>query len=276
MRVASQRKTKALPNLELAVDEQETLQLVGLALPGLILQSVVHEINNPLSVVGGNLIVLEVLLEEVKELLTAETRAADEPAQSSARLHDLSKILTVLQEAHEGLEDAVQGADKAGKLLGHLRDLAPVHSEESIPCQMSNLIDKALELLGGAFKYEIEIFKELKPVAMVRGKYGDLLRLLVCLLARTRRASEESGRVWIRSWMDGQTVVISIEDTKRTHAERGSESCVKGRSPTAAELLLDKSLDFAEMLTRDLGGQIEVVATSTRGTRVFLRLPAAH
>ena len=276
MQVGSQRKTKVCwPDSESAADDRRALKLVGLALPGLILQSVVHEINNPLSAVGANIGVLEAMLEEIKEFLTAESRAGADLVKNDSDRHELDRILIVLQQAQECLNDATEGAAKAGCLLGHLRDLAPFAQEEERLWKLGDLVENALELLAGRLKYKVEIFKELNPVPLVRGRYSDLLRLLVCLIGRAGQVSGESGRVGIRTWTDGQTVVITIEDRGLAHDHGASVSDGHGRSPKPAELFLVKSLDFAAMVTRDLGGWFMVEKNTTAGTKVHVRLPAA-
>lgn len=218
-----------------------------LASIGRFAAGVAHEVGNPLT--GISLLAQNLRSEddpegvrERAELILAETRRID-------RI-----IRTLLTFSHGGA---------AGGGCREEVDAAALVDEA---LRLARLHDRARG---------IELAAEVEPGLALRCDRGQLLQVLINLLANACDASPEGARVLVRCFAAGDEVAIEVIDQGEGIAperlDRIFEPFYTTKEPGRGTGL---GLSISYGIVREHGGEIEVESVPGRGTRMRLRLPA--
>jgi signal transduction histidine kinase/ActR/RegA family two-component response regulator len=170
---------------------------------GQLAASMVHEVNNPLSCILGN---LEFAREKLREL------AARGPGATAAGTEG------VLQS----LADAERGALRIMDVVTDIRVMS--HCEDSAPSifDVSDAVRSALRVAGAQLEATSSVSAELEPLR-VRGNPGQLTQVVLSLLLASEGAmhgvAREQRALRISSWRDGDRAVLRITDTGPVIAE---------------------------------------------------------
>ncbi len=145
----------------------EKLAAVGTMTAGLS-----HEIRNPLNAAALQLNVLE-------------RRLARLPARERAALREpLTLVKDEIRRLDHVLEDVLQ--------------FARPREFEARPVELSAVVDKVLDFLGGEFeRRSVKLERRLSRPAMVRGDEERLRQVLVNLILNALEAVSEGGTVWV-------------------------------------------------------------------------------
>jgi len=167
--------------------EAHLIQSEKLAAVGQLVSGVAHELNNPLTSIAG---LSEFLLEQ-KDL------------GSKDRGH--------LRVIHEQ-------ADRAGRIVGNLLTFARKGTEERVPVDLNDVIERTLLLMSFDLQLkDVAIDKDLAPVPPVLGDRHALQQVVINLLSNAAQAVSENPpdrprRIELRSWSDDR-VRLRVADS---------------------------------------------------------------
>ena len=227
---------------------------------GRVAADIAHELNNPLSVVIGNLPPLTAQAELVASVAAA---SGDE------RLHDAARRLLRL------IEVVARGAERSATVVRDLRAFAHGSTATAGPVELHQCVELALRLLRSRWDNRIVVERCYTATAPALGVQGQLYQVAINLVANACDAVEGSGRLRVATSQDGEWVVLSIADDGIGIPDEDRARIFEPSFTTKPE---DRGtglgLAICRTIVRDHGGTIEVATQLGRGTKFEVRLPS--
>ncbi|MBI1831263.1 MAG: PAS domain S-box protein [Planctomycetes bacterium] len=192
-----------------------------LASIGLLSAGVAHEINNPLSFVANNLVVLERDCKALLDLLSLyQGGHADLNPALAERIRDFAaeidfpyiqaNTLRILGRTRDGIE-------RVTRIVQSLRGMARTGAHRRQDVRIPDVINGTLEILHGKFKHlGISVEQTHDPVPVVSCVSTQISQVILNLLLNAFQAIEaagrKDGRIRLRTVRRADEFVVEIED----------------------------------------------------------------
>ncbi|HXU61845.1 MAG TPA: response regulator [Polyangia bacterium] len=254
--------------------QEQLLISERMASMGTLAAGVAHEINNPLSVVTGNLHVLRGELEDLSRLVTDAETAGNStalPAEVRPRLAAL----------HEAVRDAEEASERVRSIVQDLRVFSRPEDDRREALDIHRVLESSLRMARNELRPRARVVLKFGTVPLVEGNDGRLGQVFLNLIVNAAHAIPE-GRVGqnaitIQTRGEGSMVVVEISDT-------GS-----GIAPEVLPRIFDAffttkpigvgtglGLAICHRLVTAMNGRIEVESRVGEGTTFRVWLPRAR
>lgn len=240
---------------------------------GQLVAGVIHELNNPLTIVNANLHVLDEYVTQLAKLIALyeaagvtnpEIQAYAEEIDLPYVQQDLPRILTSCQE----------GANRARSLVDELRRFSIANSPEIGPVDLKGILHSTVRLVESSYRQKVEFKLEVDKLPPVMGITGQLQQVLMNLLINACQAIKEKGVIHIRSRSEAGCAVIEVQDSGEGIAKdvlpRIFEPYFSTKSPTDGTGL---GLPISKRIVEKHGGRLDVVSSQGQGTTFTVVLP---
>lgn len=270
--------TQRLSLEEMMVQSEKMLSVGGLA------AGMAHEINNPLGAILHN-------VQNIRRRLSPDLQKnRDQAEQIGVSLEAIDRYLQA-REVPRLLDDIQQAGTRAAKIVTHMLSFSRRSNRQLAPCQLSALIDQALEIAGNDFDLtesfdfkSLVIQRQFDPaLGPVPGTANELEQVLVNLLKNAAQAIHQRerpstpGQITLRTRLAPPWAEIQVEDNGI-----GMPEAVRKRifEPffTTKEVGQGTGLGLSVsyfIITNNHKGQMEVHSTPGQGSCFTLRLPLA-
>jgi PAS domain S-box-containing protein len=285
-----------LVSQDVTEQKRAQLELVAsrhLALLGTLAAGVAHEINTPIQFVGDSLHFLRDaandllgLVDQLQRLrtraLTGDDLAGVIAAARTAEEHaDLDYLRNNMPAAFERCAD---GLARVATIVRSLKEFAHPAEKDMKAVDLNRVIDSALTIARGEYKYVADLETELgalPPVTCHSSELGQAILNVVVNAAHaigdTVQGTERRGRIRVQTRQEGDCAVISISDTGT-----GIPEAIRGRifDPffTTKEVGRGTGQGLAiawKTVTEQHGGQLTFDTKAGEGTTFFIRVPLA-
>jgi signal transduction histidine kinase len=174
---------------------------------GTLAAGVAHEINNPLSVVAGNLDVIRDDLERMARSLDQE-RAAPEL---------LDRLRGAAGGLRESVRDAEEATDRVRAIVRDLRVFSRPEDDRRDALDVHRVLESAARMARNEVRHRARLvfdFGRTPPVDGNEGRLGQVfLNLIVNAAHAIPEGNTESNTIALRTRFDGQMVVVEVADT---------------------------------------------------------------
>jgi signal transduction histidine kinase len=214
---------------------------------GRLAAGVVHELNNPLTVVT---MYTEMMLDEAR--------------LGGPLAGELDKL--------KAISEAVQ---RIQRFVRDLMSYARPGAERREPVALAEVIEKAERLCKPAFKEaDAAVVNELGPAPRVSAHPASLEQVLVNLITNAAEAIRGGGTITVSLATDGADAVIAVKDTGRGMAPDEAARCMEPFYTTAAGGKgTGLGLPIAAGIVARHGGRITFQTEPGRGSVFTVRLP---
>jgi PAS domain S-box-containing protein len=275
--IAIGRETTERKRLQAQVAQSDRLASVGVLAAG-----VAHEINNPLTYVLYN---LQTLTEDLPRLTEAVVRLQHSLGAQTAvdALGETAEVLGTdwLNDIVTRSNDAEDGARRVRDIVKDLKTFSRVDEERSVPVNLSDVIDSAINMVSNEIKYRARLVKEYGEIPTLLANDGKLAQVFLNLLVNATHAIEEGdvkgNEIKVRTRVEGELVVAEVHDTgcgiPESELRRVFEPFF-----TTKEVGLGSGLGLSicRNIITSIGGEITVESKPGEGTCFFVRLPVAQ
>ncbi|MDD0845495.1 sensor histidine kinase [Pseudomonas sp. Gutcm_11s] len=268
--------TQRLSLEEMMVQSEKMLSVGGLA------AGMAHEINNPLGAILHN-------VQNIRRRLSPElAKNQDLAVEIGIALDDVNAYLHN-REIPQLLDGIAQAGSRAAKIVTHMLAFSRRSNRQLAPCQLTVLIDQALEIAGNDFDLtesfdfkgiaiERDFDAQLGPVPATANELEQVLLNLLKNAAQAihlRDDDTEPGRIVLRTRLNPPWAEVQVEDNGI-----GMPELVRKRifEPffTTKEVGQGTGLGLSVsyfIVTNNHKGQLEVQSAQGKGTCFTLRLP---
>lgn len=200
IREASMREERRKIREQLLISER-------MASMGTLAAGVAHEINNPLSVVVGNLYVAR---QEFEALL-----ADPDESGPHGRSSEYRKATTFA--LRESLRDAEEAAERVRAIVRDLRVFSRPEDDARGPVDVRKILESSLRMARNELRPRAKVALEFEAVPSVEGNEGRLGQVFLNLLVNAAHAipdgRAEQNTITVRTALEGGMVIVEIEDT---------------------------------------------------------------
>lgn len=273
--------------LELELRLAQKLEAVGELAAG-----IAHEINTPIQYVGDTsrfidnaFAELMPVLDLYAELLVAchEGKVTPELLGKVEEAQETADVDYLRDRIPKACERTVDGVYRVSKIVRALRAFAHPPSLEIVALDINEAIRNTLIVATNEYKYVADVITNLGELPAIEANAGDINQVLLNLVVNAAQAigeaageSGERGSIYIRTWHEGEEVLVSIADTGP-----GIPDEVAGREfePFFTTKEVGRGTGQGLAISRTIiaerhGGSLTFDSEPGKGTTFLIRLPA--
>jgi len=259
---------------ELQQAQQRLVHSEKMASLGRLVAGVAHELNNPISVVFGNMHALQRYSARLTRYLQAV--GAERGTPELQRLREEMKIDRILEDMSPLIDGSLEGAERVSDIVQELRRYSGGQREGSSRFDLTALIRKAVQWVTKACRTKPQVEYRLPGAFEIEGRKGQIHQILVNLVqnALDAMAGQEAPSLELECVsLDGR-----IEVRVRDH---GPGIPVRDLSSVFDPFFTSKpvgqgtglGLYISYGLARDLGGDLGAANHPQGGALFTLSLP---
>jgi len=214
---------------------------------GALAAGLVHEINNPLSVISGNLQVLEGQFRVLVEILSQAGKPLPPNAAAAVALFA------------EAAADAAAAARRVQLLTRDLRQFSHPDESKLDPVDVHKVLEWSIRMTQNAVRGRFQLVRQFGDVPPVKGRTAALAQLFAYLLAKAAQATPHLPPAprtitLVTSCMDGMVAVDLIDSGTGVAAD---------------------ALPHARDLVTEMGGRVQVLDVPGGPANLRVLLPQA-
>jgi signal transduction histidine kinase len=271
--------------LQMQLAQTRKLESIGQLAAG-----IAHEINTPVQFVADNSRFLQGAFADLLELVRAYRALRDcvapgAPAAALATVEAAEKAADVdylVEEVPRAAGETLAGVEHVAAIVRALRTFAHPGRTEPALANLNQGLTSTLTVARSEIKHVAEVETELGELPAVRCHPGDLNQVFLNLIVNAAHAiadvvgdSGRKGVIRVKTWQEGDTVVVAISDTG-TGIPRPIHSRIFDPFFTtkAVGRGTGQGLAIAHAIVVDKHrGTLTFETTGGRGTTFYVRLP---
>ena len=234
-----------------------------LAMLGMLVAGLAHELNTPLGAIHSNHDVLQRALRRLQTILEDEVVTPDELVELRRVVRAIDDVLHVNDLAVERMTDLVRNLRGFGRLDRALIDRVDLHEG----------LDSTLAILAHELR-PIVVQKEYAELPVIECQPHQVNQVFMNLLLNARQATPPEGSITIRTARAGDQVRVSITDTGSGMDEsRLARIFEPGFTTKGARVGMGLGLPISRQIVQQHGGRIDVQSRPGLGTTFTVTLP---
>lgn len=260
--------------------EEQLVQAQKMESMGQLAAGIAHEINNPLGYVLMNFDSLGRYVESFRTLVNAQQAALDKLSHQTgdwqfelATLREELRFEFVESDVLHLLDESRTGLHRVRDIIQNLRFLSRRDEEEMQECNLCQIMDNALKVLGNETKKHT-VERNYGDVPAIAGWPGLLAQIFVNLIVNACQAMENSGILRISIQSREHDLQVQISDTgkgiPRIHYSRIFDPFFTTKPPGLGTGL---GLYISYGIARKHQGDLFFWSTEDKGTTFQLTLP---
>lgn len=257
---------------------RQLMQNEKMASLGRMLAGIVHEINNPINCVYGNLTPLNEYIKDLRQLLdTWENSVPQPPATVNAIAQEID--LDFLKQDLPKLLDSMQfGAVRARQILLSLKDFSRLDTVQPSSVNLHDCLESTLLILHSRVKKGVTITRNYGEIPAIEGYTGFLYQVFMNLLTNALDALEDvpDPEITITTKRQGSDwVTICIRDNGCGIVPENQEKIFESfftTKPRGVGTGLGLALSH-QIVVEKHGGQLTVESKVNQGTEFIVTLP---
>ncbi|MFZ0881914.1 MAG: ATP-binding protein [Candidatus Acidiferrales bacterium] len=273
--------------MEVELRHAQKLEAVGGLAAG-----IAHEINTPIQFIGDNTRFLQNSFADSIEMILKYEEISEQIAKGYPRPATLQELHAIRQriewdflrtEVPKAFDQMLDGINRVATIVRAMKEFSHVdRSSEKVPADINKAIESTLIVARNEVKYVADVETGLGALPPVTCHLGDLNQVFLNLFVNAAHAigdvvkgTGEKGRITVRTWQEGDHVVVSVADTGTGIPER-----VRGNifDPFFTTKEVGKGTGQGLALARAIvvekhGGTLSFETEMGKGTTFFVRLP---
>ncbi|MCD6580520.1 MAG: PAS domain S-box protein [Desulfuromusa sp.] len=203
-------------NAELKSTQSQMLQREKMASIGQLAAGVAHEINNPIGFVSSNLRSLDKYIKKLTSYLGLLEKNIKEKApdiwQEIKPERKKLKIDFLLEDCDDLIVESLDGSERVRKIVQNLKTFSRVDQAEEQLADLNECLESTIAIVWNEIKYKATLEKDLAELPDLYCSPQELSQVFTNILVNAAQAIEKDGLIKIRSWLEDDSIFISIQD----------------------------------------------------------------
>ena len=181
-----------LKNMQLQLVQSEKMSALGSLVAG-----IAHEINNPISFIGGNIKIANEFVKDLFGLMNLYQNHYPNPVQEITEEIEAVELDYLYEDLPKVISSMQQGVDRLYDLSISLRTFSRADTQKKVECNIHDCINSTLIILKHRFKAsnnrpQIELIADYGNLPSVKCFPGQLSQVFMNLISNAIDALEES------------------------------------------------------------------------------------
>jgi two-component system, NtrC family, sensor kinase len=284
---------KVLRGIALDITEQKKLELElrgaqKLESVGRLAAGVAHEINTPVQFVSDSVHFVRDAMGDLATLVdkyrtALQSNEVGESVREAASQAEADADLEYLTEnVPKALDRSLEGLERVATIVRSMKEFAHPDQTDMALVNLNQAVQSTLVIARNEYKYVADVeaeYGEIPPVTCYAGEVNQAILNIVVnaahAIAEKNGGTEERGRIALRTWTEGDSVLISIGDTGG-----GIPDSIRERvfDPFFTTKEVGKGTGQGLAIARSVihdkhGGELTFETQPGHGTTFFIRLP---
>ncbi len=283
LEVEVQDRTKELKNAYAELQNTQAMMVHSEKMKSLgeLVAGIMHEINNPINFIYGNMTHLSNYSNDLIELIDDFTNNSKSLSEEERTAFEKKKEELDFEFLKTDMPDLIksckEGADRAKNIIQDLKSFSRMEEAAITDVDVIHEIETTLNILHNKLKNKTEIHKEYtEPIPKIEAFGGQLNQVFMNILDNAAGAIEKQGDIWIRVQLDNsyQNLIIQIEDNGIGMDE---ETVRKVFDPFFTTKPVGQGTGLGMSITHKIiknhQGDIKVSSEKNKGTKFTITLP---
>ena len=202
---------------ELAKTQGHMVRQEKMVALGQLVAGVAHELNNPISFVYSNTILLKdsfAQLHRVLEYYDSVEGLAREIEEGANQIKGQIDYNFLVGDIAQALEDCHEGARRVRDIVLNLRTFSRLDDSELQRADITEGIESTAKILGQFFRPDrVVLHREYGKIPEIECYAGQLSQVWMNLMVNAAQAMNSKGDLFIGARVDGDRLVVSFRDT---------------------------------------------------------------
>ncbi len=246
---------------------------------GELVAGIMHEINNPINFIYGNLSHLNNYSSDLIKIIDTYTELSENLTPDKKKMVNELKQEIDYEFLKSDLPDLIrscrEGTERTRNIILDLKNFSRMEEVALTNVDLPKEIDTTLNILHNKFKNKITVHKEYEEnLPKIEGYGGQLNQVLMNILDNAAYAIEEKGDVWIRLKAVDNNVIIEFEDNGRGMDDTTVQKIFNPfftTKPVGQGTGLGMSISYK--VIKNHQGDIKIDTELGRGTKFTIKLP---
>ena len=208
------------------LEKSQMLQSIGKLSAG-----IAHEINTPIQFLGDNMRFLDDSFKQMSELTRIYAKLRDSVSRDAPDNEIVAEISTkeeeieidfLIDEIPQAIEQSLDGIKLVSKIVSAMRDFSHIDDRQMAAADLNKALSSTITILRNELKYVADIEKDLdENLPEIVCCIDDMHQVFLNLLINAAHSIEEvidtgsvqRGVITVKTYVQGEDVVISISDT---------------------------------------------------------------
>ena len=201
---------------QLAQTQGHLVKQEKMAALGQLVAGVAHELNNPISFVYSNTILLRDSYAELNKLLKFYEGASGMPAEISTHAEKIKKEIDyeyLSGDITQALTDCHEGARRVRDIVLNLKTFSRLDDTESQLADITEGIDSTVRILGHLFRPDrVVLHREYAEIPRIECFAGQLSQVWMNLMTNAAQAMNNKGNLWIATGIHDDSIIVRLRD----------------------------------------------------------------
>ena len=267
---------KELQNTQAMMVHSEKMKSLGELVAGIM-----HEINNPINFIYGNMTHLKNYSEDL--IMLIDKFAEYTELLPEDKKQEYQKLLKEIdyEFLKEDLPDLIkschEGTERTKNIILNLKDFSRMEESAITNVDLPKEIDSTLNILNNKFKNKITVHKDYhEDVPKIEAYGGQLNQVFMNILDNAAFAvsDKDHGDVWITIRKDNKFAYVEIEDNGKGMSDETKNKIFNPfftTKPVGQGTGLGLSISYK--VIKNHNGNIDVQSELGKGTKFIIKLP---
>jgi signal transduction histidine kinase len=201
---------------ELAQTQGHLVKQEKMAALGQLVAGVAHELNNPISFVYSNTILLRESYSQLHRLLDFYHQAEGLPEAVSREAREIKEQIDydyLVDDIPQALDDCHEGSRRVRDIVLNLRTFSRQDDSEAQLADITEGIEGTIKILGNLFRPDrVILHKDYAELPKIECYAGQLSQVWMNLLANAAQAMNNQGDIWLTTGIRGDRVFVQVRD----------------------------------------------------------------
>ena len=267
---------KELQNTQAMMVHSEKMKSLGELVAGIM-----HEINNPINFIYGNMTHLKNYSEDLIMLIDkfaeyTELLPEDKKQEYQKMLKEIDYEF-LKEDLPDLIKSCHEGTERTKNIILNLKDFSRMEESAITNVDLPKEIDSTLNILNNKFKNKITVHKDYhEDVPKIEAYGGQLNQVFMNILDNAAFAvsDKDHGDVWITIRKDNKFAYVEIEDNGKGMSDETKNKIFNPfftTKPVGQGTGLGLSISYK--VIKNHNGNIDVQSELGKGTKFIIKLP---